>query len=479
VRGLAAAAALSLVALVVCVASCDDPSRTERARDGQRPALLGKVGAEPRPDRRPSPPDRLLDDDALRSEPFATDADQATVAWVQSHARPIRSLVHDDDLSDLAFLDPLVAGRRVVMLGESSHGVSEFSQAKTRLVKFLHQRHGFDVVVFESGLFGCELAQRAAAAATPLETMRSSIFAIWQTREVLDLFAYLDASERSARPIALAGMDCQHSGRTATPLADRLRIWRELVATVDTAYAREVARLVADLAARAPRRDYTDLAAAERHRFRAGFRRLVAFLESRQDTLVAARPDDALLPAIALQAARNDHHALGIFRAGEFNSAARDSVLADNLEFLLDVRFPERRVVVWAHNAHVRRHGSAIAPPHGFRSLGELMAARRPDEIYAVGLFMGHGFAATNQRDRYAVPSPPEGSLAALLSQAGWRHLFLDLASRADASADRVPTWFTRPQVARSWGTVPCLQELARQYDGLLYVHEVQEPVYR
>ena len=47
-----------------------------------------------------------------------------------------------------------------MQLGESGHGVAEFNHAKVRLIKFLHQQMGFDVIAFESGLFECFNADR-------------------------------------------------------------------------------------------------------------------------------------------------------------------------------------------------------------------------------------------------------------------------------------------------------------------------------
>ena len=82
-------------------------------------------------------------------------SDTSRAAWVRAHARPIRSLTDPTDDRDLEFLAPLLAGRRIVQLGESSHGAAEFDEVKVRLVHFLHERLGYDVLAFESPLVEC------------------------------------------------------------------------------------------------------------------------------------------------------------------------------------------------------------------------------------------------------------------------------------------------------------------------------------
>ncbi|MGH3926464.1 MAG: erythromycin esterase family protein, partial [Pseudonocardiaceae bacterium] len=57
---------------------------------------------------------------------------------VRDIAVPLRTLdPADPDISDLAVLRELVGDARVVCLGESAHGVSEYYQLKDRVLRFL------------------------------------------------------------------------------------------------------------------------------------------------------------------------------------------------------------------------------------------------------------------------------------------------------------------------------------------------------
>jgi erythromycin esterase len=86
---------------------------------------------------------------------------EEAVAWLGDHALRLESIDPGHvDFSDLEGLKPILPGVQVVMLGEPSHGDGTTFSAKIRLIKFLHQEMGFDVLAFESGFYDCRNAWR-------------------------------------------------------------------------------------------------------------------------------------------------------------------------------------------------------------------------------------------------------------------------------------------------------------------------------
>src|SRR5438874_4489152 len=138
-------------------------------------------------------------------EPTQPDRD-ARVAWLKQHAIPLRSIdPTDEDFSDLEPLRAAIGDARVVQLGEQSHGDGATFHAKARLIKFLHQKMGFDVLAFESGLYDCRKAWELLKAGTePYEAVTHGVFGIWTRSEQFQpVIDYLEKTVKSDRPLEL------------------------------------------------------------------------------------------------------------------------------------------------------------------------------------------------------------------------------------------------------------------------------------
>ena len=422
------------------------------------PAAKTQVVDPPRPPVSP----RLMDDAALALA--APELPRAREHWIEETrrlAQPIRSLT-SEDFSDLQFLKPLLAGRRVVQLGESGHGVAEFNWLKVRLVKFLHREMGFDVIAFESSLAACDLAGRKVGASPPVEVMRACIFPVWHTTETLGLFEYLDAVRAGPRPLSLAGFDTQNSSAdSAGEVSERLV---RMVARVDAELAQRIRGYEGQLKPQlAPA-----LAQEMRVAYAAAADRLAREREALRK-LEAARPVEVDL---ALQQARSRVRFVDqLARSRDEATAVRDQGMADNLDFVLDTLHPGRKVIVWAHNFHIAKRGYA---PSGPRVMGSWVAERRGAEVYTLGLVMGRGVATLNNRSRYEVVAPPEDSLEAILANARWRASFVDMSGPA-IPAD---SWRRMPIMTRDWGTTPVTIVPAELYDGLIYIDTATPPEY-
>jgi len=421
-------------------------------------------------------PDHLLSDGELVTpeDPGAVEVNDAWMAWIRENYTPVRSLTASV-YSDLQFLKPLLEDRRIVQLGESGHGVKEFNQAKVRLIRFLHQEMGFDVIAFESSIFDCFFANENSGNMTAGGMMMGSIYGVWGTDEVVKLFEYIKETQESERPLILAGFDMKHSGRA---YRNRPDFFRNVIATIDENYAQIVydfdRELINDVWGDSPStlRRYITSRKEELMDFYQG---LVEFFDLNMETLQNSYSKGPQFPLIARQGAWSIVQYIKYFEEGlDYTTMGyiRDGAMAENLSFLVNTLYPGKKIIVWAHNFHLRHNAKGEEP--GYYMGAWVVKEFRP-VLYTFGLYMYQGEAASNDRSIYAILPPNKNSLEAVCYRARCKYLFVDMLNQVESEGN---SWMFTSIEAKSWGKYQHVMVLRDQYDGILFIHTVNPPDY-
>lgn len=466
------------------------PTRTARAAAKSLLLLAalacGESSLDPNPEATPDPepphdadPNRLLSDDELVTEPdpSAAAVEPLWASWIEANAVPIRSLT-STNTTDLEFLRSAIEDRRVVQLGESAHGVAQYHRVKTRIIRYLHEELGFDVLAFESSLYGCWRANHLADPdATSADVLRACLFSVWHVEEAVPLFEYILETWASSDPLVLAGFDIQTG---PLQLEGRAALLEEIVRPVDSALADQIVRtesefkeLYDSLSTRIPLTNAADVPWIDLYR---GFEE---FFAAERDALLAAHAGALERYLVARQVVRSmvlHLEMLDVPREDRFGRiSARDPGLAENLQFLVDELYPSSRVMTWGHNFHLRHDNESVENDFPGRTMGSWTFERYADDLYTIGLYMYRGTGALNDRSVYDMTPASPNSLEAILYRARLKHLFVDLES---SSSDPGASWMTVPITAKRWGTVPLGMTVRDQYDGIVFIDTVTPPTY-
>ncbi|WP_420153758.1 hypothetical protein [Siphonobacter sp.] len=139
---------------------------------------------------------------------------QAITKYVTEHTVNIEHVnTSATDYRDLEPIGKAIGDARVVMLGEQDHGDATTFLAKTRLIKYLHEQKGFNVLAFESDFYGLTKGwdEVAKSSETLIPFFRENIFPIWTRSDACQyLFEnYIPHTFQTQHPLQITGFDSQ------------------------------------------------------------------------------------------------------------------------------------------------------------------------------------------------------------------------------------------------------------------------------
>ena len=313
-------------------------------------------------------------------------------------ARPEKPVAHliaescepiaDIDQVDLGSLLEQIGEARVVLLGEASHGTSEFYRMRARITEELVMRRGFHVVAIEgdwpdAAHLDCHVRERDMIVPREPPFTRFPTW-MWRNRETSELIAWLKAHND------LAG---DPQSRVGFYGLDLYSLYKSLDAVLR--YLDEVDPKAAGIA----RQRYACLSPWEqdpalygRAAINEGYAKceqpvvavLRDLLEHRLEYADGDRFFDAEANARLVTAAEEYYRVM--YYGGPASWNLRDQHMFDTLERLLAHRGPEAKAVVWAHNSHVGdARATEMGAARGEHNIGQLCRQRFGDQAFSVG----------------------------------------------------------------------------------------------
>ena len=397
------------------------------------------------------------------------------------------------DIDDPAFgaMFDRYGDARVVLLGEASHGTSEFYRARAAISRRLVEHHGFNIVAVEAdwpdaATIDLHVRRRPARQAEFRAFERFPTW-MWRNAEVDEFVAWLreyNGSRPYERMCGFYGLDLYNlSGAMAAVI--------EFLEGQDPQLARLAHRRYGCLEPWAEEPQlYGRNALLEGYaRCEVGAVQMLKDLLQRQIDCFAPECDEWLDAAANARLVKDAEAYYRVMYRGSAESwNLRDTHMFDTLNMVLDAKGPSSKAIVWAHNSHIGNAAFTDMGMHrGELNIGQLAKEKFDARARLIG-FGTHGgtVAAADDWDepmqvKKVRPSLPE-SYERMSHDSGVPRFLLDL--REGEVARDVREALMEPRLERFIGVIyrPETERwshyseavLPRQFDGWVWFDETR-----
>lgn len=314
-------------------------------------------------------------------------------ALILRHSEPFESV----DNAQLSGLMKRIGSARIVLIGEASHGTSEFYRMRDRITRELIEKNRFNIVAIEADWPDAarinHYVRHREAPASEWEAFARFPTWMWRNEETrafvdwlhefnrdrdyeercafygLDLYSLYTSVHETIRYLEtvdpqLASIARQRYGCLSPWEADPAAYGHAALTGAYRNCENDVVKMLADLFAK--RQEYT---------LRDGER----FLDASQNAYLVANAER-------------------YYRTMYYGSRAswnlRDGYMFDTLQNLLTFHGNNSKAIIWAHNSHIGDASATEMSKRGEHNIGELCRKGFPDQSYHIGFGTDHGFVA-------------------------------------------------------------------------------------
>ena len=361
-----------------------------------------------------------------------------------------------------ADLEPLlnrIGDARVVLLGEATHGTSEFYRMRERISRELIERKGFTFIAIEGDWPDAARIDHYVRHAEypPSEWTAFARFPVWmwRNREVLNFVNWL--RERNA--------DVEPGNRVAFHGLDLYSLYNSIRSVLS--YLDDIDPQTAKVA----RQRYGCLTPWQADPATYGHATLTGAYETCENEVVsmlmelmqkrkayAEHDGERFLDAVqnARLVANAEHYYRTMYYGSRSSWNLRDSHMFETLKTLLDFHGPHSKAIVWAHNSHVGDSTATEMSLRGEYNIGHLCRQEFGNAAYSIGFGTNSGTvaAASNWDEPMEIktvrPALPD-SYERLCHEAGSPHFLLPL--RSPIMTDLIEQ-LMKPRLERAIGVI-------------------------
>jgi erythromycin esterase len=397
--------------------------------------------------------------------------------YIKQNAIPIDTGINTDGYSDLMPLIPTLQNRRLIGMGEATHGTHEFQVVKFRMLKFLAEKMGYRLFGIEANFTECRKVNDYVlyGKGDARTAIKGTYFWTWTTKEVVQMIEWMhtyNLNKPDTDKVKFYGFDMQVGKIASGLVAEKLK-------KVDSNYYYTHFKVL-DTLNITVKKGFAKFSKDGVDSIKTLIANIKTYINDNNTALLKlySTEDIAYLKRDVRLIEQCMDMDLEYYKHGywtKYGSFVRQQCMAENVEWILDNEGPNSKMMIWAHNIHI-----------GKTDMGSYLKKKYKDQYYAIGFDFNKGtFRAVDIVDHkgltnFTIGDAEPGSSGNIFSQFNITAFFFDIESTVKTNSPAKP-FFTKPLRHRSisagygskWEANMYLPEpLYGYFDGLIFIND-------
>ena len=248
---------------------------------------------------------------------------------------------------------------------------------------------GYDVLAIEAGLADVNLGWLGIENLDPIKLRDQTLFSNFRCREIEPLFQYIKDISGSENPLYYTGFDTQLSGSNYTHILQNICDLLTLEIDVDEDFSLYQRMYQATFEPDSSK--FVDL----KTQYHSTLLRIKDAISKNRVKIRDELQVDEMSLKVILKALSVQYEAVDYYFSNRMNGeyiprgiALRDSLMADNIMWIMEELYPDKKIVVWGHNAHTQKGSFNNLQT---KWMGQHLKEFLGDDYFSIGLFAYQG----------------------------------------------------------------------------------------